>query len=240
MAVSPDTEPFIEREWDAAVAASGADPDNLYLLPVSGTPVANMPEAVTYWPGLRSEEDDFLLGEKLAEANSPGVRERHRIAIFEDVDEGDPLAVAILAGKLRHELRHAEQWEACGEVLFELDALLDSVVLWKVGGLTGGALYYTVKPIEMDANAAAAVFLRNRWGQLVDDVLRDPDGSALAKSNTAPGALENLPAKTVAFLFCLREAADEWAAAEGTSIEELLGLHSFGARQLWDGLCGGW
>lgn len=93
-------------------------------------------------------------------ANGPDVRDRHRVAVFADVDWDDPEQEAVLAGFLRHEVRHAEQWDELGQDFFDLYDLAELVCQWKVGGLPRGGILYGLIPAEMDANAAAAKLLR--------------------------------------------------------------------------------
>jgi hypothetical protein len=128
----------------------------------------------------------MICGRALDEANSPDVINRQRIAVCADFDEDDPLELAILGAKLRHELRHAEQrLSAYAAELFSLVELADQVARVKVGGLQGGASIYNLMPTEVDANAAAAGFLRAHHGAVVADVLRGDD-AAPARSNTPP------------------------------------------------------
>ena len=72
-------------------------------------------------------------------ANGPDVRDRHRVAVFADIDWRDPEQEAVLAGFLRHEIRHAEQWDELGQDFFDLYDLAEHVCRWKVGGLPHGS-----------------------------------------------------------------------------------------------------
>jgi hypothetical protein len=158
MTVSPTTGPFMEEIWDNVVRASGFDGSQVHLLPVPGAAAGGHNQAACYPPGdfLVDDPDDIIRGDMLAEANLDEHLHKHRIAIYEDVDEDDDVAMAVLAGKLRHELRHAEQREACGAELFSLDDLAGMLISWKAGGLPRSNVLYHLKPIEMDANAASA------------------------------------------------------------------------------------
>jgi hypothetical protein len=61
-----------------------------------------------------AKADDDLLTEELAgEANSPENRSRDRIILRRLPAEPSPLRLVAFSGKLRHELEHARQWEAC-------------------------------------------------------------------------------------------------------------------------------
>jgi hypothetical protein len=117
MSASPHTEPFLEQAWGLVLARAGVNPERFDLLPVPGAAVAGYNQAAAYPPGetLVDNSEDLLRGELLREANSPEHRAKHRIAIYEDVDPEDAEAMAVLLGKLRHEVRHAEQRDACGQ-----------------------------------------------------------------------------------------------------------------------------
>jgi hypothetical protein len=177
----------MEAIWDRAVAACGLDPSTVHLLPVAGAAVHGFNQAACYPPGhvLVDDPDDLVRGAVLEEANQPEHMMKHRIAIYEDVDPDDPTAVAVLGAKLRHELRHAEQREACGGDLFALDELAGMIISWKAGGLPRSSSLYHLKPIEIDANAASAMFVREAYPAAVDPIL-DSDDGVLARSNTPP------------------------------------------------------
>jgi len=131
-------------------------------------------------------------------------------------------------------LRHAEQRAVCGDTLFDLDELAEQLVAWKIGGLPRAAALYHLKPIELDANAASAMFLRRCYPSHVASVL-ESDDSVLARSNTPPGPLVDLPAKTVAFMFCLREVAEDSARSpSGLSFRNRLRIVGQEWAHLWD------
>jgi hypothetical protein len=166
----------------------------------------------------------------------PEHRDKHRVAIYEDVDHDDPVAVAIMAATLRHELRHAEQREAGGDELFALDELAEQLVSWKIGGLPKAAPLYHLKPTELDANAASAMFLRQGYAAHIDAVL-DGGDAVLARSNTPPGRLDDLSTKTVCFMFCLREVAEDPARSpSGLPFRDRLRLIDLQWAQLWDAM----
>ncbi len=224
--------------WDDVVRVSGLDPSRVHLLPVPGAAVADHNKAACYPPhiDLQDEPHDLLHGAMLEEANLPEHRDKHRIAIYEDIDGDDPLAVAIMAGTLRHELRHAEQREAWGGDLFALDELADQLVSWKVGGLPKAAFLYHAKPIELDANAASALYLRERYPTQLRAILDSEDG-VLARSNIPPGALDDLPTKTVCFMFTLREVAeDPIRSPSSLSFRNRLRLVAPRWARLWDAM----
>jgi hypothetical protein len=98
-----------------------------------------------------------------------------RVAVFTD------RSIEGTAALVRHELEHARQREVQGSRLMDLYRIAEDVIKERVGGLTGGALLYQAIPVEMDANAAAAVFVRDHFGATRIDALlqaRDPDSAA--------------------------------------------------------------
>jgi hypothetical protein len=237
MTASAETEPFALDVWNEAVLASGLDPLRVHLLPVPGAAVADHNKAACYPPhiDLIDEPHDLLRGAMLTEANLSEHRDKHRIAIYEDVDADNPQAVAIMAATLRHELRHVEQRERWSGDLFALDELAGQLVTWKVGGLPKGAPLYHLKPIELDANAASALFLREHYPDQLQAILESEDG-VLARSNTPPGSLDDLPAKTVCFMFSLREVAENPIRSDCLSFRDRLRLIDPRWARLWDAI----
>jgi hypothetical protein len=184
MSVSPTTEAFMADAWNAALNHANVPADEFHLLPVPGAPAPGGNKAACYPPRRRlwDEEDDLLRGPILDEANLPEHRNKHRVAIYADVNPADPVALAILGATLRHEIRHGEQRIACGQSLFELTELLDYLLDWKLRDLRGG-VFYQFKPVELDANAAAASFLRASFPGEIEGVLDTDDAPARAITN---------------------------------------------------------
>jgi|GEM_PF-5125976 len=238
MTISPAITPAVAAQWRLALAEAEIGETDAHLLSVAGQAPPNEPKAA-YYPAGRSlvdEPGDIIRGPALEEANSVAVINKQRIAIYADFDETDPLDLAIVGGKLRHELRHAEQrLSACGPELFNLVELADEIARVKVGGLPGGASIYNLMPVEVDANAAAAGFLRAHHGTVVAEILRGND-AALARSNTPPGDIADLPAKTVAFMFVFREIAENPAQFANITFERRLEHISSAAAARWRAL----
>lgn len=205
MSVSVRAEPFLVDLWDEAISFAGVNPERFHLLPVDGAAVQGAPKAACYPPKLRlcEEPEDLLRGEALVEANDVAFRDKHRIAIYEDIDEDDPVDLAIAAAKLRHEIRHGEQRDTCGRALFELDEIADDLVAWR----SSEAALYNQKPIELDANDAAARFLASRYPVLVASILATPE-APLVRRASAPVDMSELRAATVRFIFGLRDIVD--------------------------------
>lgn len=193
-------------------------------------------KAAYYPPGVyvRPDDEDLLHGRDLELANTPDFIRHHVIAVYSDIDWGDHIQEGLLAAKLRHEVRHAEQFDACGPQIFHLDQLADEACAWKVGGLPRGATLYGVKPVEMDANTAAAMFLRERRpAAVVQAILETDDDGPLARSNTPCGELRDLPTKMVAFLFQFREILEDPTRSAGYSLEKRLRDIDQHAGELW-------
>jgi hypothetical protein len=96
---------------------------------------------------------------QFAEANTADNRGLHRIAI-----PAEPDARALFAALVRHELEHARQWDAKPGI-FDLQDFIENEILPEIaGGLDGcgGWLINTI-PSEMDCNAAASVYIAERF-----------------------------------------------------------------------------
>lgn len=234
MAESRSADPFLINAFEVALDDAGVDGREFHLVACPGTAVSSA-RAAWYPPNERLKEDDLLVAPILAHANSPDVITRHRIAVFEDVDEDDPIAIAILTAKLRHEIEHARQYMACGHPMRELDAITNTVLGWKAGGLDGSGVFYNLKPNELDANAAAAMLLRSRYPEYVAPVL-ETDDAALARSLTPPSEPGTLIARTVCFLFLFAETAEDPAREGSLSFDRRLELAAPGAGVLWQKL----
>jgi hypothetical protein len=238
MTISPDASSSLGVVWGSVVRDAGVGDDAVHLLVLPGEPAPGMPKAASYPAGriLADEPEDIIRGAALVEANEPEIVPKQRIAVYAAFDEADPFEVAIVAAKLRHELRHGEQrLSRRGDEIFALDEFAEQIIQWKVGGLPGGTNLYNLKPVEADANAAAAMYLRDHHADQVGRIL-DGDDAALARSNTAPGDLDDLPAKTVAFIFQYREIAEDPARGGVLGFEQRLASVSPLAASYWRAL----
>ncbi len=227
-----DTEQ-IEREWEAATAHVGlATPS---VLRMTDQAPSDTGRGAQWWePEWVIDPDQHLVTEGLAdELNAPPLRSVHRVVVRRPA-ESDPVAIARFAGKLRHELEHARQWEACGRVVFQLSELADRALAAKISGLPRGRVFTNLKPVEQDANAASAMFLRKRWPDAVDPLLRHEEDAPLARSLTPPGPLETLPARMIAFLYLYHDLCA--ALVTGWTFAEFLETIVPGARKLWQAL----
>jgi hypothetical protein len=105
-----------------------------------------------------------------------------------------------LAAVIRHELEHAVQNEAHGQSVERLYHLALQVLAVRVNGLPGNGFLYTIIPNELDANAAAAIFVRTRYGrERIIELLeaRDEDSAAF-RSLVGPAPVDTLPERLLA------------------------------------------
>jgi len=96
VSASDSADPFLVSAWGVALDDAGLDSDDFYLLPCRGRAVDLSPRAAWYPPGWVLPQEDLLVRDVLDEANEPSHREKHRVAIFEDVNEDDPVEIAIV------------------------------------------------------------------------------------------------------------------------------------------------
>jgi hypothetical protein len=233
MPVSPGVESFIERQWKVALRHAEETGEDTYLLACPGAAVEGCPLAVSYSADRMLEPDCFLEGDVLAEANLTHVRSKHRIAVFEDMDEGDPTAMAVLLGLLRHELEHVRQRKRHGQALFDLDELAGQLVEDREKREGNSPTWYRRKPIERSANAAAARLLTESCPeQLV--LLANALYAPLTELDEQAPRIEGLPYETVRFIHELAASADACLTFEdGLSWEGRLEERWTGAGAWW-------
>jgi hypothetical protein len=222
----------VQEEWNAALDDAALTSEECVMF-LSDLPAKSGLGAKWYEPGMTIEADDDLVSEELAaEANSAEHRDRQRVIVRRPL-ESDPVSIAAFSGKLRHELEHVRQWKACGLPVFQLDNLADGVLAPKIRGLKEGNRFKHLKPIEQDANAASAMFLRERWPDAVDSLLHDPNDGVLVRSLTPPGSLETLVTRMVAFLYLYEDLCAALEATWVMGFAEHLDNIAPGAAALW-------
>lgn len=153
------------------------------------------------------------------EANLEHVRERHRVVVFDDLDEDDPAATVVLLGLLRHELEHVRQRKHHGQALFDLDDLADALVDDREEREGNAPAWYRRKPIERAANAAAARLLIESGPEqlaLLTDALYAP----LTQLDEQAPRIESLPHETVRFMYELVSSSDEPLIFDDGSLPE--------------------
>lgn len=212
-----DLQKFIRTEWQRAVLDAGLDSDGVAYWIAAGTPSEIRDRGAMYFrPGQDPDPPYAFSAEQLAEAISPTFADLHRIVIHADYELPGGLSEAgteaYFAAVIRHELEHARQGEVPeGKAALEIDqGLVDEVLAHKVGGIRGGAAFYNYKPMEMDANAAASIYVRERFPDTVEELLRSPIAN-MVRSNTRPEPPSSLLVRTVCFLFQFRSIAESLA-----------------------------
>jgi hypothetical protein len=224
-------------EWDRVLGAAGFSAEEVAYWTSDETPEEIKDRAAMYFlPGPDPDPPFAFTDEQLAEATSDEMSERHRIMVHLDYRLPDGLGPdgvrAYYAAVLRHELEHARQAEAPqGRAALEVDqGIVDPVLRKKAGGIKGGAEYHNMKPSEMDANAAASVYVRKYHSEAVPALL-DSNIGQMVRSHTEPEDPATLLRRTLCFLVQLRAVAEGWAeplsiagylaACGGTDAEEM-------------------
>jgi hypothetical protein len=213
MSHSQDAEPFVVAEWRAALHDAGVDEDDFHLITCPGSAVTGHAKAASFDKGVvlngDAEEGGIVVqAERLAEANAPGTLWRHRVAVYEDLDEDDVVELAYLAGVLRHEIEHGRQRDAARDA-FALYDLVDVVCSSAADGdieryhdLING------QPLEVDGHAAASAHVRARYPEAVPELLGGPD-KYLVEQSSPPADPETLLDRTIEYLWQFRETCNE-------------------------------
>jgi hypothetical protein len=224
--------PEIEEIWIAATTDAGLDTDGCLLYVLDGQQSETGYGGMHFQRVLHIYESDDLgddINALLDELNAEEQIDATRILVWRD------RTIAGRAAMIRHELEHAVQNEANGPGVEALYHLAKSVLAVRVGGLAGGGLLYTTIPNELDANAAAAMFVRARYGNDRINALldaRDHD-SASFRSLVGPGPVDALPERLFGFFVSHRDLCDRFAATADFSFAQLLDLDWPGAGALW-------
>jgi hypothetical protein len=231
-------DPQIEEIWLDAVADAGLDPNECLLYVLDGTKSETGYSGWHLQRGLHIYEAEQFgadVNASLPELNSKDCIGAVRVIIWRD------RTIEGLAALIRHELEHAVQNEAHGQRVEGLYRLAMSVLAVRVGGLPGGGLLYTTIPNELDANAAAAKFVRARFGEariLELLTMRDGDSGAF-RSLVGPAPVETLPERLLAFLLAYRDLCEAYATAREFSFPQLIDLEWPGAGAVWRRLVDG-
>ncbi len=227
----PHLEPPLGAILEAALADAGYNDDEAILYVFDETESETGFEAMTY-PRNRYVNAGEIpeVAPLLREMNHDDVRPAVRIAVFvgEQSEEG-------CAAIIRHELEHGRQNDLFDDRLLGLYNVAHNVLKVKVGGLAGSSLAYTLMPIELDANAAGAMFATARYGRnRIVQLLRDGDRSAAAlRSNVGPEPIETLPERMLAFLVANRGLCEAYADSVRFSFDEILEANWPGAGVVW-------
>ena len=231
----------VSEEWPRVVGIAGFSADAVAYWTSEKTPEEIQDRAAMYFlPGPDPDPPFAFSDEQLEEATSDEMARKHRIMIHLDYRLPDGLGPeatkAHFAAVLRHELEHARQADAPhGRMALEIDqGIVDPVLSKKAGGIKGGAEYHNMKPSEMDANAAASVYLRRSFPEAVPTLL-DSDIGQMVRSHTEPEDPASLLRRTLCFLVQFKGVAEAWADPHPMAVR----LAAFGGsevEELWLGL----
>ena len=226
------------EESDAVLDHAGFRADETRLWLCSGFAQGDGSVACYFKPVMDIDDDHGLFTpEQRVEVESEACRPLHRIGLFEDYAEGQDLGEtlrAVTGALLRHELEHARQQLIAGNDALDIDReFLDDAMRQRVGGLPEGSNFYNFKPTEMDANAAAAMYLRAQHPEHVEAILVGPHGQ-LARSLTPPESPETLLARTVGVLYAFRDVCEQ--KADPLPFAKYLRAYSTDAERLWAAL----
>lgn len=184
--------------WEAALSDAGIAADNAVLFAFPGGQSNGGYQAKTWLRGSTIDDPDdcAALGVRLPVANEDMYRTKCRVAIWTD---RSPEGISAL---LRHELEHCLQLDAHGHRLQLLHDRAVAVLSHHAGGLPGSGLLYNVIPMEADANAAAGVFVRSRFGDdRIDALIRGDDKDAAAlRPKAPPPPIESLEERMTRFI----------------------------------------
>jgi hypothetical protein len=223
--------PEVEQVWLAALRDADIAAEAALLYPLEGQRSQSGYSAryLARHLELQPEADWPELEPLLGEMNDSECIDAYRIVVFSE------RRIEGLAATIRHELEHSLQREAHGQRLLELHGIAEAVICERVGGLAGGGFLYQVIPDELDANAAAAMFVRRHFGiDRIDELLRAGDGDGAAfRSLVGPTPIETLPERMVRFLATVSDLCAKWAERQGFEFPTLLDVHWPGAGEVW-------
>lgn len=227
-------------EWREALADAGVDEAECHLITCPGAPVTGYAKAVIFAKGtiLNGAADEggiVVTAAKLKEANDDANVWRHRIAVLEDIDSEDENELAYVAGVLRHEIEHAKQREKNEEAFGLTDLVRQVVGLVESEDSERYRDLINSSPIEADANAAAARYVRERYAGSVSALMAGPD-HYLVDATAPPGDPSTLIRRTVDFLWQFRDICDDPARLpDGRGFADILESNApgFGAGALW-------
>jgi hypothetical protein len=236
----PPLESELEASWLEALTDAGVDPDTALLYPFEGRRSAG--------PGAYGAYYLTCSFQLQADEGAPPEIE----AIVDEINHDECIPAARIfvwtertaegtAALVRHELEHELQVEANGRDLLDLQKMAEHVISERIGGLAGGAFLYQALPHELDANAAAAAFVRERYGSdRINELLQagDEDSSAF-RSLVGPPPRDSLPTRIILFLAAHQDLCELVARRAGAAenpralFAQLLNQRWAGAGTLW-------
>lgn len=228
----------IDTEWPLAMAHAGFTEGELTLWKAETSPSELDGIAAQCFGPYQDPDRPYAFSPKqFAEATSKALRDRHRIVMHLDYDYSNTLsqeaAQALVGAILRHELEHAKQQERWGPDLFNI---YDQFVLAAMGNFFGGSIpnaHINLVPVELDANAAAASYLRQHHPSHIAGIIQTNNGNT-ARIAKEPQSRDTLMGRMIAFLYVFREAIEE--ISEEVPVQTRLELYSEEAAETWSRL----
>jgi hypothetical protein len=157
--------------------------------------------------------------------------ELHRVGLWRDY----PPEMA--AGLIRHELEHLHQYQLFGMGVFRLhDAIKRGIFELTASGIGGAHVLINASPLELDANAAGARFVKAQFtAEAILAAARDYNGAheVLFRYPGPSPSRESLPRRLVRFGSLFVEACEAAAAREGLQFAEVLETRYAGAGAWW-------
>jgi hypothetical protein len=218
----------LHAEWLAALSDAKIAADRTHLFPWPGEG-PNAAAAMWYPPGrILQTDEQFPDPAQTALANTPAVRNLHRVSVWPDA-----LSAAELAAVLRHELEHALQWDRLDLTSTRLYDLAKCLLTYKAGELDGcaGSLINTI-PFEEDCNAAASAHVWARYPDEAKAMCRG-DRRHLACSRVGPQPFDTLPARTVAWMYAHSDLVTAYVADKNVDFRSALDARAKGTGSLW-------
>lgn len=179
---------LIKRLWILACEDAALDVDSVLLFPFRGEISPDGFGPGKCWPVHEFVNDGEIpdSADEDLRTNMPSIREFDRVAVWTDRSEEG------IAGLMRHELEHVRQFAHHRKHISD-SSLNDMyhVALRLVSSSCGG---YQLIPMEQDANAAGAMFVRELYGDaLIDELIENGHTDrAVFRSKVGPQPLAGL------------------------------------------------
>jgi hypothetical protein len=231
-------EEAVRREWIKAIEHAGLDYMRCRLWFGRGDHQKSA-GANYYRPARRIEGAHGLDQAQFDEAHSDECSELHRVIVYPEYEPeegkiGDGVLVPIFGAILRHELQHALQFDASGEPPFEIDeVLIDHVLSVRAGGIRGSMALYNTKPMEIDGNAAAALFLKDVHPEHLETIQAGPCGQ-LGRSLVGPEDPSTFLTRQICFLYIHRDICR--LACKEIPVANWIRTYSDEGAEIWERL----
>jgi hypothetical protein len=181
----------IERLWHAAREDAGYSATEARCYPFGGRPPGTCHWATYFQPGnaiYRTSCYPLTPGQV---TDSAQYGNAHRVTIFAGARAQEVEAL------LRHELEHARQRDAYGD-MFSIYEMILETLFNQFGGEAGVGVLYNLVPMEQDANAAAAALMYDTESPIPPAVL-DGEHGVLFRHPSGPPPMPSLGPRMLAF-----------------------------------------